>query len=379
MRVMQVYKVYRPEDFTGVPRVIHSIAEGLTSRSVETVVLATSKGCNPKPIVVDSHQVHLAKRDIQIASTSFSREAFGKFAELAQSVDIIHYHFPWPAGDLLELAHRHNLPTLVTYHSDIVKQKSLSKIYNPLMKWFLNRTDSIVATSVNYAESSPVLQNFRNKVTTIPIGLAERPKLNNKLVGKWQERLGNDFILFVGALRYYKGIRYLIEASRLTNIPIVIVGEGALETSSKAPLPDNITHITNVSDPDKEALLELCKAFILPSHLRSEAFGISLLEAARAGKPMISCEIGTGTSFVNVNGRTGITVPPADPISIKEAMEKLFYNQHLSHQLGIGARRRFMDLFTVEKMANSYGDLYQQLIEKRRRNSEMHNPSKAAL
>src|SRR5690606_19545518 len=113
----------------------------------------------------------------------------------------------------------------------------------------------------------------------------------------WRERLGGEFFLFVGALRYYKGLKFLVEAARQTGLPVVLAGQGQLEPGLE--LPANVTLLGAVSEADKAALLALCRAFVFPSHLRSEAFGVALLEAAFAGVAMISCEIGTGTSYVN--------------------------------------------------------------------------------
>ena len=108
-----------------------------------------------------------------------------------------------------------------------------------------------------------------------------------------------------------------------------------------------------VSDADKEALLALSLCFIFPSHLRSEAFGIALLEAARAGKPMITCEIGTGTTYVNVDRETGLTTPPANPVALADAMSEMWADRTSAFRWGENARARYEALFTAEKMARA--------------------------
>ena len=85
---------------------------------------------------------------------------------------------------------------------------------------------------------------------------------------------------------------------------------------------------------DKIALLHLCYGFIFPSHLRSEAFGISLLEAATVGRPMISCEIGTGTTFVNAANETGLVINPGSPLALREAMQYLLDNPAIAAKMG---------------------------------------------
>jgi rhamnosyl/mannosyltransferase len=125
---------------------------------------------------------------------------------------------------------------------------------------------------------------------------------------------------------------------------------------------DKVDFVGPVGDDDKVALLTLCHALTFPSHLRSEAFGISLLEGAMFGKPLISTEIGTGTSYVNVNRETGLVVPPSDAIALREAMEKLWNNDRLAAALGVNARARFNKNFTAEKMVDGYVDLYKRLV-----------------
>jgi len=226
------------------------------------------------------------------------------------------------------------------------------------MHRFLGRARTIVATSLNYAETSTVLRAFPDKVRVIPIGISERRKPDDALVNEWSARLGDHFFLFVGALRYYKGIPVLLEAARRSGLRAVIAGDGESARDIAAAGLANVTALGHVSDEDKEALLTLCRALVLPSHLRSEAFGVVLLEAARAGKPMVTTEIGTGTSFVNRDGETGIVVPPEDADALAEAMLRLDDDVDSARNMGRAARRRFERHFRASEMAERYAALY---------------------
>ena len=119
-------------------------------------------------------------------------------------------------------------------------------------------------------------------------------------------------------------------------------------------------------DEDKIALLTLCFAVVFPSHLRSEAFGISLLEGAMFGKPMISSEIGTGTTFINVHGETGLVVDPADPAAFRRAMQYLVEHPLEARQMGKNAAGRYRRLFTAHAMVSQYLGLYDELLDQRR-------------
>ena len=222
----------------------------------------------------------------------------------------------------MDIAHflaGHGKPSVVTYHSDIVRQRLLYRLYKPLMHRFLSRVNVIVATSPAYARTSPVLQHYRHKVRVVPIGIGG-PDLDEPdpaLLAYWRARVGGGFFLFVGVARHYKSLDVLLEAVRGTELPVVIAGAGSDAPNAQRPRIErqlaNVIYTDAVGEADKAALLHLCRAVVLPSALRSEAFGIVLLEGAMHAKPLICCELGTGTTYVNVDGVTTLRCRPAMP------------------------------------------------------------------
>jgi glycosyltransferase involved in cell wall biosynthesis len=369
MRVLHVFKAYYPDSFGGVERTIHAIAKGALAHGIQSDVLSLSRYPVANTFGFDGHMAYKAKLDFEFASTGFSRDVISKFQDLSARADIVHYHFPWPFMDLLHMLYPPKKACIVTYHSDIVKQKLLLKLYTPLMHRFLSNVNCIVATSPNYLESSAVLQRYRNKTEIIPIGLdeADYPRAPQDLKDRWTARFPSPFFLFVGVLRYYKGLHTLIEAAKHVNADILIAGDGPMEGELKAQAVGtgltNVHFLGPVSDLDKAALLELCTAFVFPSHLRSEAYGVSLVEAAMFGKPMISCEIGTGTSFVNKHDETGIVVPPEDATALAGAMGELAADG-ASENYASGALGRYNAELRADTMVNRYAGLYQSLVGK---------------
>jgi glycosyltransferase involved in cell wall biosynthesis len=230
-----------------------------------------------------------------------------------------------------------------------------------------------VATSPNYLATSDVLQRFKDKVEVIPIGLdpASYPAASEAKLAEWRQRVGPKFFLFVGNLRYYKGLHILLDALQGTEFKAVIVGAGPVESELRQQAArlklDNVEFVGPVGDEDKIALLTLCHALTFPSHLRSEAFGISLLEGAMFGKALITAEIGTGTSYVNVDGETGLVVAPNDPVALRGAMGKIWGDERLAIDLGTAGRTRFEALFTANTMVESYVDLYRRVVGENRR------------
>lgn len=290
-------------------------------------------------------------------------EAARSFRDVCAPYDIVNYHFPWPFADLLYFLQGRSKPSVVTYHSDIVRQRKLLWLYRPLMDAFLSRAEAIVATSPGYLQSSEVLRRHKARVSVIPVGIEERAPPATADLERWRQRVGSGFFLFVGSARYYKGLPFLVEAARMTGLPVVIAGTGELSAALDGkPIPDTITHLGAVSDQDIECLLDLSRALVLPSHLRSEAFGVVLLEAARAGRALISCEIGTGTSYVNADGETGFVVPPADAAALADAMARLARKPELAARMGENARTRFTTLFRAEEMCRSYAAIYKKIL-----------------
>lgn len=367
MRILHFFKTYWPDTYGGIERTIQAIAKGTEKYGVDSEVLSLSKEPESNTQRFDGHMAYKSKLDFEFASTGFSRDVFGRFRQLSRDADIIHFHFPWPLMDIVHLTSGHGKPTLVTYHSDVVKQKFLLRLYQPLMFRFLGSADQIVATSPNYLQSSQVLQRFEAKTSIIPLGLSEAdyPAPSGARKAHWRTLLPQRFFLFIGVLRYYKGIHILLAAAKISGLPIVIVGDGPMATGLKEQA--NSDDLTNVHflgalpDEDKVAIIDLCLALVFPSHLRSEAFGLSLVEASMFGKPMISCEIGTGTSFVNQDQRTGLVVEPNNPSALASAMSRLDKDQQMASAFGTSARRRYEECFTAERMAQSYAELYQKL------------------
>jgi rhamnosyl/mannosyltransferase len=368
MRVLHFYKTYYPDSLGGIEQVIRQMCVGTGALGVQNEVLSLTRERNVKPAMFEGHLSRRVPLDFEIASTGFSMASVSELARLAKEVDVVHYHFPWPFMDLAHFLARVKKPTVVTYHSDIVRQKKLLKLYGPLKHRFLQDVDTIVATSPNYLASSDVLDRYRDKTRTITYGLDKStyPEPSQDLLDKWRARLGERFFLFVGVLRYYKGLHILLDAVANSDYPVVIVGAGPIELELKEHAERlGLTHVVflgALGDLDKVALLKLCYAVAFPSHLRSEAFGISLLEGAMFGKPMISSEIGTGTTYINIHEETGLVVPPSDPEAFGKAMRTLWENPELAAEMGRRAEARYWDLFTAEQMARNYLGLYEELV-----------------
>ena len=365
---MHVYKTYYPDTTGGVEMVLCQLMRALHPMGVENRLLVLSPEANPVRMEYPEAQVIRCRTSLEMASNPMSLSALGEFRRQLDWADIVHYQFPWPFGDLLHWLHGGRKPSVVSYQSDIVRQKNLMRLYRPLMRRFLASVDRVCATSPNYRATSAVLSQLGKRVDVIPNGMdaAMCPSATSEVLEQWKSRLGQEFFLFVGVLRYYKGLHTLVEASVGIDVPVVIAGSGperdALEAQARKQGASRIHFLGHVSEQDKSALLQLAGAFVFPSHLRSEAFGMSLVEASMHSKPMISCEIGTGTSYVNLDQVTGLTVPPENPAALRAAMQQLLNDPVKARLMGLAARQRYEEHFTGQCMAASYLRMYQELL-----------------
>lgn len=371
MKVLHVYRTYFPETQGGLEETIRQICATTAPHGVESRVLTLTGERRPSVLQRPEAEVHRMPKHLEVASCGFGLTSFGPFRELARWADVVHYHFPWPFADLLHLAGGGDRPSVVTYHSDTLRQKVLKHVYAPLMHRFLSRVDRIVATSPHYAETSPVLRRYRDKVSVIPFGLDEAtyPRPTPEDLAAAEAEYGRDFFFFIGVLRYYKGLHILLDAlaEAPATLRVLIAGRGPLEAELQAQaqrlgLGDRVRFIGRIDDQTKTALMTLSRGTVFPSHLRTEAFGITLLESAMLGRPMISCAIGTGTDYINRAGETGLVIPPADPKALREALERLHRDPAEAAEMGRAARAWFETGFTGARMGGLYAGLYADLL-----------------
>jgi glycosyltransferase involved in cell wall biosynthesis len=370
MKVLHVYRTYFPDSQGGLEEVIRQICLGTGSNGVTSRVFTLSDEPFPHTLPRPEADVVRVRKTFEIASCGFALTGMRRFVREVEWADIVHYHYPWPFSDMMYLMAGRRRPSILTYHSDIVRQQFLLSVYRPLMSRYLDAMDMIVATSPNYFATSEVLSEYTDKVEVIPIGLDEPsyPELaeQNRDLASARGQYGEDFFLFVGVLRYYKGLHILLDAIQGAPYKVVIVGSGPVEHELREQAQrlglDNVIFAGFVSDSEKMALFRLCRAVVFPSYLRSEAFGVTLLEGAMSSRPLISAEMGSGTSHVNVHGETGLVVPPGHSTALRDAMDDLYHHPAKARLMGGKARQRYEQLFTGSRMGARYADAYRRIL-----------------
>ena len=332
-RLLVVNKAYYPH-LGGVETVARQLAEGAARAGFEVDVLCLADKDAEEEI--DGVRVHRVMSTIKLGSAPLAWRFLERYRQMAYQADVIHFHVPNPMGELaLLLRGRGSAKKVVcTYHSDPLRPKWAAGAYQRLLRPFLDRCDSIVATSPNYIQSSPVLKPIETRCTVIPLGVdVERfSKVNPEAVARCEkilEGLPRPRVLFVGRLVYYKGVDVLLQAlAQVPGVSCVVVGEGPLKgkltgLAEKLGISGRVRFLDPLPEDLYPSIYHCADLFVLPSVERTEAFGIVGLEAMAAGLPIITTELGTGTSCYNRNGITGYVVEAGNVENLAEAIRKL--------------------------------------------------------
>ncbi len=367
MRIVHIYKDYYPPVTGGIEISVHRLVEGC--RDV----------CGDLSVLVAGHRLFTYRSEVEgIPVTRVGQWGRLLSTPIAptfplhlrrRNADLLHYHLPHPTAVMSHLIARPQGRVVVHYHSDIVRQARYMPLYRPFLYRFLDQCDRIIVTSPNYIETSPVLPRFREKCRIVPLGVPINRFLPTPEVEDQAQiirrRYGMKLVLFVGVLRYYKGVRYLIEAMQKVPGKLLIVGDGPLlgelmRQAATLPHSNRIHFLGQVEDV--APYYYASDVFCLPSIYRSEAFGIVQVEAAAAGLPLVCTEIGSGTTFVNQHEETGLVVPPADSDALAQSLTKLLDNTELRVRYGTAAQNRARTLFTQECMVRGILSVYEEVL-----------------
>jgi rhamnosyl/mannosyltransferase len=359
LRVLHVGKFYPPH-----PGGMESHLELLcrvTKAEADLSVLVSADGPRTEREVRDGVPVTRIGTRFTASSASFNP---GMAREIRRAdADIVHFHHPNPPAVLSYLAARPRGRLVVTYHSDIVRQRVLGPLFTPALHRFLRRAKAIIASSPQYAESSPLLRAHADRVRVIPFGIdaAEMTQADPAEVQEIRRRFGERIIFAAGRLVYYKGFEYLVRAMGGVDGRLLIAGDGPLRAAlerlaEELELGDRVTLLGAV--PDLRPYYHAADVFALPSVARSEAFGIVQMEAMACGLPVVNTALDTGVPFVSPDGVTGITVPPADPDALAGALTRLLGDPALRARLGAAGRARVAGELSAETMARRTLDLY---------------------
>lgn len=376
LRITMVNKYYPPH-LGGVEFHLRDLAQGLVERELAEVrALVCNGGPEREEETLDGVDVVRLPRAFEAASTPVSLGFAAAIREEARRTprpDILHLHFPYPWGEVAWLRAKPDVPTVVTYHSDIVRQKAALTAYRPMLERFLDGVDLIIASSPNMIEHSAFLSPRAEKCRHVDFGLpveriAENPAAEQRAKQLRAEHQDRPIVLFVGRFVYYKGAEVLMRAMEHVDADLVMIGRGPLEGELREiavarGVAQRLRIIGHVDNEELAAWYHAADVFALPSVARSEAFGLVQIEAHAAGTPVVSTDLTTGVPYANLDSVTGLTVPVGDVAALTAALNRLLSDDELRSRLGAAARERALRDFTIDRMCEGTMSVYREAIE----------------
>ena len=367
MHVVLLSKAYPPW-IGGIEKHVQQLAEGLSARGIDITVIACSPDRKRRFDRKDNLKVLQVPRFGTFRSLPLSPGAFRALSKT--EADIIHVHHPYPLGLLSYLLCGHARPLVITWHSDIVRQKILLRFFQPFQTRCLQRASSVIVTSPPLMENSAFLRGFHDKCISIPLGIDLEEfdsLLKTEKALETREEISHRLpsLLFVGRLVGYKGLDVLLEAMPKVSATLLVVGEGPLLSIYRTRvqelvLEDRVVFLGSVTDEELAGLYAGCSVFVLPSISNNEAFGIVQLEAMAAGRPVVSTNLPTGVPYVNESDVTGFVVPARDSESLAEALNRLLDKPELAERMGRQGRLRVETEFQLSQMIDRTLSVYEQ-------------------
>ena len=374
MRVLQFGRFWN-QQHGGIERHVSLLSNSLASEGIDVVNLVASSGrlgCD------ESHERY---RLIQMPSfgtalsTAISPALVLKALALhhENAFDIFHLHFPDPLSHLTSMLLPRNVPRVITWHSDIIRQKRLLALYKPFLGRVTRQADALVAATQAHFDSSTQIPSDipLSRRYVIPYGLDFAPlkldtrtaALRDELRGRSQ---GRGLVFALGRHVYYKGFEVLIAAMQHTDAFLILGGDGPLRAQLEQQavalgLSNRILFTGRIPEKDLGAYFQSCDVFCLPSVAPSEAFGLVQLEAMACGKPVVCTQLNNGVNVVNVHGQTGLAVPVSDPVALGQCLARLLKDDFLRHQLGQQAQSH-SEKYSVPAMTAKHIRLYQDLL-----------------
>ncbi|MDE3053727.1 MAG: glycosyltransferase [Gemmatimonadota bacterium] len=361
--VLQVGKFYPPDE-GGMETHLEGLCRHISGAG-RLEVLVSARGRQTTHEIRDGVSVTRAGTLATVRSAPVCPDLWRRMR--ASRADIVHLHHPNPSAFLAYLMSGHRGRLIVTYHSDVVQQRWLNVVYEPIVRAVLRRADAIIVSSQEYMDTSPMLQRYRDRCEVIPMAIEPDrfATADPREVAEIRRRFGDRIVLAVGRLVYYKGLEFLIRAMPGVRGHALVIGQGPmrealLAEAEAAGVADRVTLLGHVEDP--VPYYHAARVFALPSHLRSEAFGIVQLEAMAAGLPVVNSRIPSGVSGVSLDGVTGITVSPGEPDALAAAINALLDDPARAARLGAAGRRRVAERYSLESMTERTLALYARVL-----------------
>lgn len=368
IKILHLSKYYPPYQ-GGIETFLYDLNNKLNQYpDCQSDILAFNHEKGAKTETINGYLVKRFACNFLIAKTPISLGYISWLIRNSNNYDILHLHYPNPFADIALLLSNFKGKLIVHWHSDIVTQKKLELLYDPIRKLILKKASTIIVTSPTYIKGSMPLKNYNRKIEIVPLGIDTKRigAPDNEIVTQIKSLYNNKNIIFsLGRQTYYKGFQYLIKSAKILSDDYVILigGKGELYDQHKKYISDNfldhkVFMVGFIDEKTLPSYYQACDIFALSSIERSEAFGVVQLEAMYFEKPIVSTAIeNSGVGWVNANNETGIVVPPRDEKALADAFT-LIANSKNKELYGKNGKKRFYNMFNINMISDMIYKIY---------------------
>jgi glycogen(starch) synthase len=390
MKILMVSWEYPPVVIGGLGRHVHHLSTALAAAGHDVVVLSRHPTGTDPSTHPSSDEISEGVRVIAAAQDphefSFSTDMMAWTLAMGHAMiraglnlkkprsarpwrpDVVHAHDWLVAHPAIALAQFYDVPMISTLHATEAGRHSgwvagaISRQVHAVESWLVRESDSLITCSASMGEEITEL---------FGPGLAGISVIRNGIdAARWpfaprRPRTGPAELLYVGRLEYEKGVHDAIAALpriRRTHpgTTLTIAGDGTqqdflVEQARKHKVLKATRFVGHCDHEDLLALLHRADAAVLPSHY--EPFGLAALEAAAAGTPLVTSNIG-GLGEAVINGQTGVSCAPSDVAALADAVRAVLDDPDAAQQRANAARERLTSAFDWTTVANETAQVY---------------------
>ncbi|WP_406701330.1 glycosyltransferase (plasmid) [Singulisphaera sp. Ch08] len=373
-RVCHLGKYYHPAP-GGIESHVRTLAHAQAELGLSVQVFCANHQAGPTTVETDGPiEVTRVRRLVSLAKCDVCPELGARLARI--DADIIHLHVPNPAMVLGLLHARPGKPVVVTYHSDLIRQKFLGSIFRPIERLAYRQVRAIMTSSPLYPQGSSFLRPYTDRLYVLPHGVELQPYLDpssedRERAAQIRAQYASDGPLWLCAGRhvYYKGFVNAIRALTRVRGRLLLLGDGPDQQALRAEaqrlgVDDRVIFTGSLTHTlDLVPYYHAADAFWFPSNARSEAFGLVQVEAMASGCPVINTQIPhSGVAWVSLHEETGLTVPVDDPVALAAAANRLLTEPGLRDRFAAAAKRRAVREFDHRIMAERSLAIYRHVL-----------------
>jgi glycogen synthase len=390
MKILMISWEYPPVVIGGLGRHVHHLSTALAAAGHDVVVLSRRPTGTDPSTHPSSEEINEGVRVIAAAHDphefTFSTDMMAWTLAMGHAMiragmslkmpgserlwrpDVVHAHDWLVAHPGIALAQFYDVPIVSTIHATEAGRHSgwvsgaISRQVHAVESWLVRESDSLITCSASMSDEITEL---------FGPGLAQTTVICNGIdAARWpfgarRPRTGPAELLYVGRLEYEKGVHDAIAAlPRIRRIhpgtTLTIAGDGTqqdwlIEQARKHKVLKATRFVGHCEHTELLELLHRADAAVLPSHY--EPFGLAALEAAAAGAPLVTSNIG-GLGEAVINGVTGVSCPPRDVAGLAAAVCTVLEDPAAAQRRARAARKRLTSDFDWQTVANETAQVY---------------------